>query len=91
MSSTVLFPALKFKLLLERLKKSYKGKLMNLETVANKQLSHIEQLAQALAVALVKAKLGDDTLCKELERLVHAAGDIRRNRFDRVDSEYKGF
>lgn len=64
---------------------------MNLESVPNKQLHQIEQLAKELADVLTKAKLQDEALCQVLVELAKAATTERQSRFDEADTRFKGF
>jgi hypothetical protein len=65
--------------------------VMNLESIQNKQLQQIEQLAKDLHALLVKAKLSDEPVCKELAALVKDAAEERQSRFDGADNRFKGF
>ena len=64
---------------------------MNLESVPNKQLHQIEQLAKELADVLMKAKLQDEPLCQTLIELAKEATAERQSRFDEADTRFKGF
>lgn len=64
---------------------------MNFDSVNNKQLQEIERLAKELLVAMRKAHMGDEPLCKELARLAEQAGGVRVSRYDEADNGYKGY
>ena len=64
---------------------------MNFESIPNKQLNQIEQLSKELLAILMKAKLGDEAVCKALAALAQEATAERQARFDAVDTDYKGF
>ncbi len=64
---------------------------MNLETVDNKQLNRIEQLAKDLIEVMRKAKLAEEPIYKELSDMALQVATERRFRFDGTDEKYRGF
>lgn len=64
---------------------------MNFDSIQNKQLNEIEQLANALLALLVKAKMGDELITVQLRELAKEASAERVARFDGSDKQFKGF
>jgi len=63
----------------------------SLEHMSRKQLNELERSVQDLITTMRKTKLQDETLQESLRLLAHKLGEARRERFDEVNSEYKGY
>ena len=64
---------------------------MNFELVSDKQLHEMERLTTELLLVMRKAKLQDESLYERLKTLETEAGNARRERFDAVNPEYRGY
>jgi hypothetical protein len=64
---------------------------MNLETVSDKHLHELERLTQELLYVLRRAKLLDHPLTELLRVLQSQTEQARRERFDEVNPEFKGY
>ncbi|MEO8606776.1 MAG: hypothetical protein ABI690_02765 [Chloroflexota bacterium] len=64
---------------------------MNLETVSDKHLHELERLAKELLETMRRAKLLDSPLTELLRGLESEAEKARRERFDEVNPEFKGY
>lgn len=65
--------------------------MMNLDTLSDKHLHEIERLAKELLDVLRKAKLKDEPIAEQLHQLEIQAGNLRRERFDAANPEYRGY
>ena len=64
---------------------------MNLETVSDKHLHEMERLAKELLETMRRAKLLDLPVIELLRALESEAEKARRERFDEVNPEFKGY
>ncbi len=64
---------------------------MDFEAVSDKHLQEIERLAGELLAVLRQAKLQEDPINDALNQLRAQTGEVRRNRFDQSDREYKNY
>ncbi len=64
---------------------------MNLDLVSDKHLHEIERLTTELLLVMRKAKLQDEELYELLKALETVTGNARRERFDAVNPEYRGY
>ena len=64
---------------------------MNLETVSDKHLHELERLAKELLETMRRAKLLDLPVIELLRALESEAEKARRERFDEVNPEFKGY
>jgi hypothetical protein len=64
---------------------------MNLETVSDKHLHELERLAKELLEIMRRAKVLDQPLTEMLRSLESQAEKARRERFDEVNPEFKGY
>lgn len=64
---------------------------MNLETVSKKHVNELERCVRELLYTMRKAKLNDEVLTESLRQLEKTLGEARRERFDAVNPEYRGF
>ena len=64
---------------------------MNLETISQNHLSHLELCVTEMLLAMRKAKLQNEPLFASLKELEHQLGEIRRERFDSVNSDYGSY
>jgi len=64
---------------------------MNLDTVSDKHLHELERLAKELLETMRRAKLLDLPLTELLRVLESEAEKARRERFDEVNPEYRGY
>lgn len=64
---------------------------MDLETVLDKDLHELERLAKELLDVIRKTKLEEPALTEMLRQLETKAGEIRRQRFDGDNSEFRGY
>ena len=64
---------------------------MNLELVSDKHLHEIERLTTELLLVMRKAKLQEESLYELLKALETETGNARRERFDTVNPEYRGY
>ncbi len=64
---------------------------MNLDTVSDKHLHELERLTQELLYVLRRAKLLDQPLTELLRALQSQTEQARRERFDEVNPEFKGY
>ena len=64
---------------------------MNLETVSDKHLHELERLAKELLETMRRAKLLDLPLTELLRALESEAEKARRERFDEVNPEFRGY
>lgn len=64
---------------------------MNLDTLTDKHLHELERLAKELLDVMRKAKLKDEPLAEQLHQLEIQAGNLRRERFDANNPEYRGY
>ena len=64
---------------------------MNLDTVSDKQLHELERLAKELLEAMRRAKLLDQPIIELLRALESEAEKARRERFDEVNPEFRGY
>ncbi len=64
---------------------------MNLEAVSDKDLHELERLAKELLDVIRKAKLQDQPIVELLRQLEAQAGEARRQRFDGVNPEFRGY
>lgn len=61
---------------------------MNLETISRKQLNEMEHHVRELLAVLRRARVMNDPLVESLKQLEHQLGEMRRERFDAVNTEY---
>lgn len=64
---------------------------MSLETASPKQLNELEHCVRELLGAMRKAKMMDEPLVETLKVLEQKLGESRRERFDAVNQEFKGY
>ena len=64
---------------------------MNFDTVSDKQLHELERLTKELLEVMRKAKLLDQPLTEMLRQLESHAEKARRERFDEVNPEFRGY
>jgi hypothetical protein len=64
---------------------------MNLEAVSDKDLHELERLTVELLKVMRKAKLQDQPLIELLRLLEQETGKVRRERFDDVNPEFRGY
>lgn len=64
---------------------------MNLEPLSDKHLHEIERLAKELLEVMRKAKLKEEPLAQALHQLEVEAGNLRRERYDANNPEFKGY
>lgn len=64
---------------------------MNLETVSDKNLHELERLTKELLEVMRRSKLLDAPLTEMLRSLGTEAEKARRERFDEVNPEFKGY
>ena len=64
---------------------------MNLESLSNKQVNELEQLAKELLLAIKRAKVQDETLIHSLHTLEDEARKVRCERFDASNPQFKGY
>ena len=64
---------------------------MNLDTVSDKHLHELERLTKELLEMMRKAKLLDQPLTESLRHLETLAEKARRERFDEVNPEFRGY
>ena len=64
---------------------------VNLELVPDKNLHEIERLTTELLQVMRKAKVREGSLYELLRALETEAGNARRERFDAVNPEYRGY
>jgi len=64
---------------------------MKLETVSQQHLNELELKLKDLLAVMRKAKLFDDPLVEELRALELEVAELRRQRFDVANPEYRGF
>jgi hypothetical protein len=61
---------------------------MNLEMISRKQMNELEHGVRELLNTIRKAKLQNDPLVESLKALELGLGNVRRERFDEVNTEY---
>jgi len=64
---------------------------MNFETLSDKQLGLIEQLASELLEALRRGKFSEEVVYIALMQLEEEASKERRQRYDQADQQYSGY
>jgi hypothetical protein len=64
---------------------------MNLDTVTDKHLHELERLSKELLEVLRRAKLLDQPLTEMLRQMESAAEKARRERFDEVNPQFRGY
>ena len=64
---------------------------MNLETISQKDLNELERLSRELLALLRKTKLQNEPVADSLHAFELALGDLRRQRFDELNSGYRGY
>ncbi|MBE0690219.1 MAG: hypothetical protein IH587_08890 [Anaerolineae bacterium] len=64
---------------------------MNLDTVSPQHLNELELRLKELLAVMRKAKLYEDPLVEELRALEIEVAELRRQRFDVSNPEYRGF
>lgn len=64
---------------------------MNLEALSQQHLNELELKLKDLLAVMRKAKLYDDPLVEELRALELEVAELRRQRFDVSNPEYRGF
>jgi len=64
---------------------------MNLDTVSDKHLHELERLTKELLEIMRRAKLLNSPLTEMLRLLESQAEHARRERFDEVNPEFRGY
>ena len=64
---------------------------MNFDEVSDKHLHEVERLAKELLEVMRRAKLQDQPITELLRQLESQAEKARRERFDEVNPEFKGY
>lgn len=64
---------------------------MNFDEVSDKHLHELERLSKELLEIMRRAKLHDQPLTEMLRSLESQAEKARRERFDEVNPEFKGY
>ncbi len=64
---------------------------MNLDDISQNNLGQLERCVTELLLAMRKAKLQNEALFESLKELEHKLGEIRRERFDAVNSDYGSY
>jgi hypothetical protein len=64
---------------------------MNFDAVSDKDLHELERLTVELLKVMRKAKLQDQPLVELLRLLEQETGKVRRERFDAVNPEFRGY
>lgn len=68
---------------------------MSLETLSPKQSNELERCVEELLSVMRKTRVLDEPLVEPLveplKLLAHELGEARRERFDKADSEYRGY
>lgn len=64
---------------------------MNLETIPPKHLADLERLTRELLDTMRKAKVRDQALIEQLRGLESAVEKVRRERYDAVNPEFRGY
>jgi hypothetical protein len=64
---------------------------MNLDTISDKHLHEIERLTTELLETIRKAKVAEPQLIEMLRTLKAQAEQLRRQRYDAVNPEFRGY
>jgi hypothetical protein len=64
---------------------------VNLENVTPKQLNDLELTIRELLLIMRKANLHNEPIAASLYQLELEVGQVRRDRFDTANPEYKGY
>ncbi len=64
---------------------------MNLDTISDKHLHEIERLTTELLETIRKAKVVEPPLIEMLRALKAQAEHLRRERYDAVNPEFRGY
>jgi hypothetical protein len=64
---------------------------MNFDEVSDKHLHEVERLTKELLEVMRRAKLQDQPITEMLRQLESQAEKARRERFDEVNPEFKGY
>jgi hypothetical protein len=64
---------------------------MNLETLPDKHLHELERLTKELLEVMRRAKLLDQPLTELLRKVESEAEKARRERFDEVNPQFRGY
>ena len=64
---------------------------MNLESLTKKQLNELERCVQELLSVMRKTRISDEALVEPLKVLEEKLGEVRRERFDETNPEYRGY
>jgi hypothetical protein len=64
---------------------------MNLETLSDKHLHELERLTKELLEVMRRAKLLDQPLTELLRKVESEAEKARRERFDEVNPQFRGY
>jgi hypothetical protein len=64
---------------------------MNIDSVSQKDLNELERLVRELLAAMRKAKLQNEPLAEALQHFENTLGTTRRERFDTLNPDYRGY
>lgn len=64
---------------------------MNLENVSPKHLNDLELMIRDLLAVMRKANLHNEPIAASLYQLELEVGQVRRDRFDTANPEYRGY
>ena len=64
---------------------------MNLENVSPKHLNDLELMIRDLLALMRKANLHNEPIAASLYQLELEVGQVRRDRFDTANPEYRGY